>query len=99
MAGRFDTSRRPPPVRIGLAAARYQQARMLEDTERMALAAGNYGQREARFGNVPIALRIHTKAGPNSPLGVKGAKPLGRTIRKRGYPPITGSGPTPPAVK
>jgi hypothetical protein len=95
MAGRLDTSRRPPPVRIGLAAARYQQARMLEDTERMALAAGDYGQRELRFASVPIRLRIRNAGGPNNVIGVKGAKPLGRTIRKRGYPPITGAAVTP----
>lgn len=95
--GRFDTRRRPPPVRIGLASARTQQEKMLEDTERLADAAGGYGQKRLGNASVPIALRIHGHAGPNSPIGVKGAKPVGRTIRKRGYPPITGLAPTAPA--
>lgn len=76
-------------MRIGLAAARYQSARLLEDTQRMAHAAGGYGPREARFASVPIRLKIQQHAGPNSAIAVGGAKPLGRTIRKRGYPPIT----------
>lgn len=89
MAGRLDTRRRTPPVRIGLAQARYKQARILEDSQRMALAAGGYGPREPRFASVPIRIRINSSAGPNSSIGVKGAKPFAPTVRKRGYPPIT----------
>jgi hypothetical protein len=86
---RLDTTMHPPPVRIGLAQARTQQGQMLHDTQRLALAAGDYGQREARFSSVPIRLRIQRNAGPSSAIATGAVKPLGHTRRKRGYPPIT----------
>lgn len=87
--GRFDTGRRRPPVRIGLAQARVQGQQMLVDSEHTARGAGDYGMREARFTSVPLRLRIDKSAGPNSPIGVSGTLPLGRTQRKAGYPQLT----------
>lgn len=91
--GRFDTRFHAPPVRIGLAQARTQQTALVEDTSRLGRAAGNFGQKERRNASVPMRLRIGANAGPNSPIGVTGTKPVGRTQRKRGYPPITLPGP------
>lgn len=87
--GRFDTRFHAPPVRIGLAQARYLQDSTLEESGRLGRAAGNFGQKERRNASVPMRLTIGRNAGPNSQIGVQGAKPLGRTIRKRGYPPIS----------
>ena len=81
--GRFTTTFRAPPVNIGLTAAAQQQQTMLSDGARTAMGAGGYGQREARFGSVELGLRIDVQG----PTGA-GALPLGRTRRKRGYPPI-----------
>lgn len=87
--GRFDTGRRTPPVRIGLAQARTQARELLVDSLHTARGAGDYGMREARFASVPLRLRIDKAAGPNSKIGVAGTIPIGHTRRKAGYPPIT----------
>jgi len=86
MAGRLDTRRHAPPVRIGRSQARTQQSQMLVDAGRIARGAGNYGQREARFASVPIALRIHRGAGPNTRAARSATIPIGHTRRKRGFP-------------
>jgi hypothetical protein len=86
--GRLETGRWQPPVRIGLAQARVQQRQMLTDTQRMANAAGDYGQKERRFASVPIQLRFQRTNHPNSRVGQLGAKPAHRTRRKRGFPLI-----------
>jgi hypothetical protein len=88
VAGRLDTRRRQPPVRIGLAAARQQQFEMVRDVEPMARAAGGFGAREARFGNIPVRLVINSNAGPNTAMAQGGTIPIGFTRRKRGYPPV-----------
>lgn len=90
---RFDTRMHRPPVRIGLAQARVQQGQMLNDIERTAVGAGDFGQRERRFASVPVRLRIQKNEGPNIARARAAAIPLGRTARKRGYPPITLPGP------
>ena len=87
--GRFDTGRRRPPVRIGLAQARALNQQLITGSEPTARGAGDYGMREARFTSVPLRLRIDKSAGPNSPIGVAGTVPLGRTQRKAGYPQLT----------
>lgn len=85
MAGRFDTRMRKPPVRISRAQAARQQAILTSsDTARTAMGAGGFGSREARNGSVNLALQIRKG---NQPVST-GAIPVGRTFRKRGYPPI-----------
>jgi hypothetical protein len=81
--GRFDTTFRRPPVKIGLRSAAIQQQVMLSDGARTAMGAGGFGAREARNASVNMRLRIDVQ-GPTK----GGALPLGRTVRKRGYPPI-----------
>jgi hypothetical protein len=81
--GRYDTTFRRPPVRIGLRAAAQQQQVMLSDGARTAMGAGGFGAREARNRSVDILLRID-RQGPTQ----SGALPVGRTVRKRGYPTI-----------
>lgn len=80
----FDTRLRRPPVNIGLTCAAQQQQQMLEGVPPLSRAAGGFGAREARFRSVDLALRIDSQ-GPTR----GGALPIGRTRRKRGYPPIT----------
>jgi hypothetical protein len=84
--GRLDTTFAPPPVRIGLRAAAQQQETLLGDGARTAMGAGGFGAREARNRSIDMALRID-KQGPTK----AGALPLGRTVRKRGYPSIPAS--------
>lgn len=89
--GRFDTEMRRPPVRLSRAIARQQQSAMTADqlVQQTAKGAGNFGQREARFGNVDVRLVINKSAGPNTLDAQENAIPIGQTARKRGYPPIT----------
>jgi hypothetical protein len=89
--GRFDTGRAIPPVRIGLAQARVQAKGLILDSLHTARGAGDYGMREARFASVPLRLRIDHAAGPNTPIGISGAIPIGHTRRKAGYPPLSDS--------
>lgn len=89
--GRFNTRFRPPPVRIGLAQARVAQANLTLGTPRFSRAAGGFGAREHRNADVPIRLRIDKYAGPNTPVAQQAILPMGRTRRKKGYPPITSS--------
>jgi len=87
---RFSPAMRPPPVRISRANARVTQSQMLPaDLGRTSRGAGNYGQRERRFASVPIRLRIQSNAGPNTAAARAATIPLGTTVRKRGYPPIS----------
>ena len=88
-ANSLDPGRRPPPVRIGLAQARHQQAGMLLDAQEWANGAGDYGQREDRFASVPIAIRIRRAAPVNGEGARAAAIPINPTVRKRGYPPIS----------
>lgn len=87
--GRFDTGRRTPPVRIGLAQARVQAAQLLNDSAYLARGAGDYGMREARFASVPLRLRIDRSVGANTASTRSGVLPIGRTTRKAGYPQLT----------
>jgi hypothetical protein len=82
--GRFSTRFRPPPVRISRAQATSQQRILLSDVTRTSRGAGDYGSREARMGSVALELRVQKGTGPTT----AGAMPIGRTRRKRGYPPI-----------
>jgi hypothetical protein len=88
--GRLDTRMAAPPVRIARATATVQQDQMIpaDSVPRTARGAGSYGQREARFGSVPIRLRIKTPGGPNTSAALRTTIPIGVTYRKRGYPPI-----------
>ncbi len=81
---RFDTRFRQPPVKIARAQARSQQAGLITGVTRTIRGAGDFGMREARMGSVPLKLRIGKGMGP----AAAGALPVGRTRRKRGYPPI-----------
>ncbi len=81
--GRLDTRFRRPPVQIGLTAAAQLQQSMLSDAPRTAMGAGGFGAREAHNRSVDMMLRID-REGPTR----AGALPVGRTRRKRGYPPI-----------
>lgn len=85
---RTDTRRWTPPVRIGLAQARVQGDGMQTNVVQTARGAGDYGAREPRFASVPIALRIHRSAGPNTTGAQAAALPMGVTRRKRGFPAI-----------
>jgi hypothetical protein len=87
--GRFDTRMRRPPVRIGLAQARVQATQLLNDSLYTARGAGDYGMREARFGSVPLRLRIDKGVGANTDSIKAGVLPIGRTHRKQGFPPVT----------
>lgn len=87
--GRFDTGRRTPPVRIGLAQARVQAAQLLNDSLHTARGAGDYGMREARFASIPLRLRIDKSTGANTNATKTGVLPIGRTQRKAGYPELT----------
>jgi hypothetical protein len=53
--------------------------------------AGGFGMREHRNADVPIRLRIDVGAGPNTTAAQQAVLPMGRTRRKKGYPPITQS--------
>lgn len=86
---RLDTGRRKPPVRIGAAQARSQAAQLLDGSLPLARGAGDYGMREARFGSVPLRLRIDKGVGANTASSRSGALPVGRTSRKQGYPQVT----------
>lgn len=90
--GRFDTRMRQPPVRIGKASARVLQDQLTDDVQRTARGAGNFGARERRFASVGLRLVIQKSAGPNTATARGATLPLGRTARKRGYPPITLTG-------
>ena len=90
--GRFDTRMRQPPVRIGRASARVLQTQLTQEAQRLARGAGDYGARERRFASVPLKLTIQKSAGPNTAVARAAALPLGRTARKRGYPPISLTG-------
>jgi hypothetical protein len=87
--GRFDTGRRTPPVRIGLAQARTQAAQLLNDSLHTARGAGDYGAKEARFASVPLRLRIDKSIGANTASTKAGVLPIGHTQRKAGYPPLS----------
>ncbi len=84
--GRFDTGRRRPPVRIGLAQARALNDQLQGESLHTARGAGDYGMKEARFSSIPLRLRIDKSAGPNSQIGVSGTIAIGHTRRKAGYP-------------
>lgn len=88
--GRYSTRFRPPPVRVGLASAATLNERLVgPEPSRLAKGAGNFGMREARFGQVNVRLQINKLAGPNTQSGVAGVVPFGHTQRKRGFPAIT----------
>jgi hypothetical protein len=88
MAGRLDTRLRRPPVRIGLAQAREQNATRALGAERTSRGATAFGMREGLYASVGPRLRIDKSAGPNTPLARAELKPIGRTRRKAGYPPV-----------
>jgi hypothetical protein len=90
--GRFDTRMRRAPVRIGATMARQAQRQLLNEADRTALGAGGYGQKELPNAPVPLELRLDKGAGPNTPGQIATTVPLGRTRRKKGYPPITLAG-------
>jgi hypothetical protein len=83
--GRFDTRFSPPPVNIGRAGARTAQSTLLLGASATSRGAGGWGAREARNASVPMQLRIDRGEGPTR----ENALPVGRTQRKRGYPPIS----------
>lgn len=88
--GRTTTTFRRAPVQIGQVSAAISQAQMLQEAGRTSPGAGGYGAREeARYGSVPLQLRIQAQSNPNSATGTQGVIPIGYTRRKRGLPPIT----------
>lgn len=87
--GRFDTRLYRPPVRLAAAMAAGQMAGLELGSEPVGSGAGQFGEREARFGSVPIRLRIDRAAGPNNAPGLQGAIPINHTQRKQGFPQPT----------
>jgi hypothetical protein len=87
--GRLDTSMHPPPVRLSRALAIEAMDETKEGVLKVAKGAGNYGQKEARFASVPIMLRIHRNAGPNTQLARGATIPINTTRRKRGFAAVT----------
>jgi hypothetical protein len=85
MAGRLDSSRHAPPVRLWRTNARVIQTGTQTNVLQTNRGAGDYGQKEQRFASVPIRIRIYAGGGPTA---AGGAKPIGFTRRKRGYPPV-----------
>lgn len=76
-------------MRVWRVNARAASSSMLTNVEQTAQGAGGSGWRERRNAPVPVAIRIHRRAGPNSELGRAGVKPLnpaGRSRGKRGFP-------------
>jgi hypothetical protein len=79
---------RRAPVKIGLAAARVQQTQLLGAGRQFDGATGSE-MREGRYATAGPRLRIDRSAGPNTRTATAAAIPMGRTQKKRGYPPIT----------
>jgi hypothetical protein len=86
--GRLTTSFALPPVRLSRANARATVNSLQTNVPQTAHGADSYQMREGNSASVPIKLTIQSNAGPNSAAAQMAAKPIGRTQRKRGYPPI-----------
>lgn len=86
MAGRFDTRKLAPPVRIGLAAAADLNRQLDLDAPRFASAAEyqTFAARRGDYAYMAPALRIGRNEGVNQPR--LGALPINRTRTKRGLP-------------
>lgn len=86
--GRFDTQFHRPPVRLAGAMAADQNAIMLRGAEVVSDGADRFGGREARFGSVPIRLRIDKGENALNEQRIGATIPINHTHRKAGYPPI-----------
>ncbi len=87
MNPRLSTSRRPAPVKIGLAQAaelnkQFAGANTIPD------GATRFGNRKGLYASVGPRLQIRPEAGVNDQLGRKGVKVAAKARRKKGYPPI-----------
>lgn len=75
-------------MRLAGAIAGDQNTTMQRGSELVADGADRFGSREARFGSVPIRLRIDKGENALNEPTVAGTIPINHTQRKAGFPPI-----------